>query len=55
MPKMSGYGLVRVETLLLKWCVVRVITDNKHKFTQFVTIFWFLKLDQPLIDLEKMK
>ncbi len=36
-------------------CVVKTITNNNCKFIQFVVIFLFLKLGQPLIDFEKMK
>jgi hypothetical protein len=30
-------------------------SEKKHKFIQFVAIFWLLKLGRPLIDFENMK
>lgn len=36
-------------------CVGGAVIDNKCKCTQFVVIFWILKLGQPFIDFEKMK
>jgi hypothetical protein len=31
------------------------VSEKKHKFIQFVAIFWLLKLGRPLIDFENMK